>query len=682
VLTVDQMLPAFADADRRNRHARELLGLLAAFLAAPTLRTRNDALVRLVRWMTAADGQVPLPIRAEKPAPPDRWRRLGAVLGLLEEPEIGASVRAQVGALIGESDGVRLLSQSGLPNDRGLLSETADRLFRRILPEAPDDENLAVLVSRLFPSTAALNYLALMPPPLFARLGYGLGVGDPGAAVFSNLEVALRDAFVLVTARVQGLGLSQPIRERSRAQPLMQSPFLALARVGSLILAGDGSPGADRAGERSWRAAVAGCREELQMVQSHLEETGISLDVVFEMEIIEQGLRRLERLATVISAPPGPARVKGVFELLVVLVRARLSDRSLRALVYSNLHLLARKLVERAGRNGEHYIASTRRQYWEMLGSAAGAGFLTLGTVSLKVRITALHLAPFLEGVLAGTNYAVSFILIQLCGFTLATKQPSLTAATLAESVREGAGPERLGLLVTQAARMVRSQLCAAFGNVATVTLAAIGLDLIYRWRHGRSFLTEEKADAVIRSLHPLESGTIWYAAVTGIILWISSLAGGWIENFWVYRRLPQAISEHRLGNWLGRRFMHGLSGFLARNISGYGGGITLGIMLGMTPVLGTFFGLPLDVRHVTLSSGMLAVAMASLDFVTPRTVLPAVAGIAIIFLLNLSVSFFCALTVALRAKEVPIRDRWALLAAIIRRFARRPLEFILPLRD
>ena len=53
--------------------------------------------------------------------------------------------------------------------------------------------------------------------------------------------------------------------------------------------------------------------------------------------------------------------------------------------VYSNLHLLARKLVERAGKTGEHYIALTRRQYWQMLGSAAGGGLITLGTASLKV---------------------------------------------------------------------------------------------------------------------------------------------------------------------------------------------------------------------------------------------------------------------------------------------------------
>ena len=74
-----------------------------------------------------------------------------------------------------------------------------------------------------------------------------------------------------------------------------------------------------------------------------------------------------------------------------------------------------------------------------------------------------------------------------------------MTAATLAASVGEGAGGERLAQLVTQVARIVRSQLCAAFGNVGTVALAAIGFDLLIAGDTGHSFLTPDKADYVLR---------------------------------------------------------------------------------------------------------------------------------------------------------------------------------------
>jgi site-specific recombinase len=78
-------------------------------------------------------------------------------------------------------------------------------------------------------------------------------------------------------------------------------------------------------------------------------------------------------------------------------------------------------------------------------------------------------------------------------------------------------------------------------------------------------------------SLHPTQSGTIFYAALTGVLLWSSSIAAGWLENWATYRRLPEAIAEHRLGRVLGRRSMRWLAAFLRKNIAGFGGNATLG---------------------------------------------------------------------------------------------------------
>jgi site-specific recombinase len=39
---------------------------------------------------------------------------------------------------------------------------------------------------------------------------------------------------------------------------------------------------------------------------------------------------------------------------------------------------------------------------------------------------------------------------------------------------------------------------------------------------------------------------------------------------------------------------------------------ISLGFMLGMTPELGRILGLPLDVRHVTLNTGIMSLGAAT----------------------------------------------------------------------
>jgi site-specific recombinase len=271
---------------------------------------------------------------------------------------------------------------------------------------------------------------------------------------------------------------------------------------------------------------------------------------------------------------------------------------------------------------------------------------------------------------------------MQLLGFTLATKQPSMTAAALAGTLRESADRDLSGL-VSMIARITRSQLAAAIGNIGLVIPAAFVFNRVYQGRTGAPFLDATTAEYVLHSLHPTQSGTIFYAALTGVLLWMSSIAAGWLENWAVYRRLPEAIAGHRMGRFVGRRTMGFLSRFFTRNISGFGGNSALGFFLGMTPIMGKFFGLPLDVRHVTLSTGALTLAVCSLggaSFSNPD-LFPAMLGIAIIGSLNFGVSFVLALAVALRAREVERSDRFRLIASVFATFFRSPLQFFFPQR-
>ncbi|HVY07935.1 MAG TPA: hypothetical protein VHB46_18310, partial [Burkholderiales bacterium] len=98
------------------------------------------------------------------------------------------------------------------------------------------------------------------------------------------------------------------------------------------------------------------------------------------------------------------------------------------------------------------------------------------------------------------------------------------------------------------------------------------------------------------------------------------------------------------------------------------------------TPVFGQFLGLPLDVRHVTLSSGMLAFAGSGLrGWFTTGWFFWALAGVATMFVLNLSVSFFLSLYTAARAYNIARRELAVLGARLLRRLVEHPLDFLLP---
>jgi site-specific recombinase len=214
-----------------------------------------------------------------------------------------------------------------------------------------------------------------------------------------------------------------------------------------------------------------------------------------------------------------------------------------------------------------------------------------------------------------------------------------------------------------------------------TVALGAILFAGIWSRLFAKPYLGPSSARYVYESLNPLASGTGLYAALTGVILWISALAGGWVENFATYNRVGEAIADHPLGRRFGIDRMKRVANSFERNISGWGTSVVLGYLLGFIPLLGRFFGIPLDVRHVTLSTGTLALAAASLgkEWLYRGWFIHTLFGIAVIFVLNLGVSFGIASWVALRAYDVPYSDQLQLLGYVVKSFFRSPWRFLYP---
>jgi len=651
----------------KPRDVKALHRWLASLPADPPLDAALRGLEAASRWLRAPGALI-----ESEPAPLVRLRLLVEVLE--EVPSWRRALAAAVARVCNQGDAMPAL-EAGLPNDRGLWPESADRLARRLLPAADSSRDLGALVSRMFPTMRDALWLGFVPDELAARLvkllddsARAAGAASP----FAPLAQATLDVIALVATRTSALGLSREIRARSPEVPLAASPFFLLPRLCDALFSGIGSAAA-------CRDQITACRDALESVKTHLEEFGVSVDVVYRIEVIAKNLDRLRDLLAVSEAAGADARAAAALHVLSHIAAARVRDRSVRDMLSTNLHLLARKAIEHAGETGEHYITTTRKQWWKMLASGGGGGLITVGTIILKYLVLWGHLALFVEGSLASINYAASFLLMQLFGFTLATKQPSMIAASLAGSLHgsgEKAGDE-LDDLVTLIQRVCRSQLGAAIGNVSVVFTLSIVFNVYFVRTHGHPFLDEHAAEHTLESFDPLHSGTIPFAAFTGVLLWLSSLGAGWLENWVTYRRLPEAIANHRLGAIVGRGTMRWLGRKLQHGVAGIGGNVAIGLLLGMTPVIGKFFGIPLEVRHVTLSTGSLALAGCTLGFGAPHF-LAAVAGIGCMLALNFSVSFTCALFVALRARGVRHAGR-RLLGAVLARFVRQPLPFLLP---
>jgi len=411
----------------------------------------------------------------------------------------------------------------------------------------------------------------------------------------------------------------------------------------------------------------------------HLEKTGVSTEIVYHLAFLEASLQRFQELLELAFDPAVQLRRHAGF--VALLVRQNRARESVVDLLRQNWRLLTRKIVERSGETGEHYIARTRREYGAMLKSAAGGGAIMAVTAWLKTILLSWALPGLMQGLAASLNYSLGFVAIQLTGSTLATKQPANTAAALAARMHNVRDPAAVEQLVDEIVCLIRSQFAAIAGNLALVVPCMLLLHFLIIGLTESPILSPEKAAKAIHSISIFGPALI-YAAFTGVLLWASSLVAAWAGNWFACHHIGEALAtDRRLIRAFGATRTTRFARFWTRNIAGLAGNISFGFMLGIIPEVAEFAGIPLDIRHVTLSACFLTASVASLGFASMATkpFALAVLGIAGIGLMNLTVSFSLAMFVATRACGIQQPERRAIYAAVARRLRRHPLGFLFP---
>ncbi|MBA3847109.1 MAG: hypothetical protein H0X45_10735 [Planctomycetes bacterium] len=666
-----------------------LAALLGAFADAGTIAERIARWIDLLDWTRVGTHVYASGVDAGSQLGSADSARLRLLLHGLEScSPVRLQIQGAVAALFAETDACSLLAEAGIASDRGFLGEASDRLWSRVLPEPLDTQDLRQFLRRCYRTRGQVMRFQRWPPELFHRL---IDVIMPPAdsQAWVSLRRSVADAVHLLCGRVEGQGLSPKLRSRARAVPVVESPFYRLPRAADdLLSAWSGAPAAGddystEAGEAgaAWTATLAACRAELVEIDHQIRGEGISVDIVFSLDVLDRCLTRLEMLGAILVCPPGPDRGALVHRLLTRLVHHLHEARSLHSLAATNLRLLHRRIVERSGETGEHAIARDRSEYGHLVLAAMGGGVLTVGTTAVKLLAADLPGSDFAHGLIYGLNYAVSFVILHHLHLVLATKQPAMTAATLALILRRESGAGRIDEIVDRMARICHSQIAAAAGNVVMVALGALAFTQLWELAFGNAFLDEQTAQKTYASFSPLTTGTVFFAALTGVILWLSSVVGGWIDNWSAWHRIHRGIADHAWGARLGRERLTRWGKSWRRHINSWGSSISLGLMLAMLPALGHFLGLPLDVRHVTLSTGMLFTACGSLpgDWYSTDWFLLAAFGIATMFALNLGVSFALSFWTAVRALEVPRADVREVMRRLGRRALTRPWDFIVP---
>lgn len=634
-------------------------------------------------------------VRPENSSDDQCNRRYALMLERLESDEsLRAGFRHHVIHFIGSRRLLSFFTDSGILPGTGFFSEWWRILGNRLLPEVPDERRMKDCLHLIFSERDDWRWLEDVPSDLSHRFWEILAPPETFREMDRRrVQEQMLDALLLLAHRVSGLGLEG---ELMRASPNLDddSPrFVALSAealefVRSFRAGLDGDETRFDKGDQLL-VIVDQCRDTLNRIRKRALTIGTSLELSYILTRSEQSLKRITELTSILTAglrdTPHEVAIRdwAAFAREVFLAENR--RHSLRHYMQQLSGVLAVRVTENAARSGEHYICEDRADYRRMWRSAAGAGVLIGIMALLKIKASAIGAPLFVEAFMFSMIYGLGFVAIFLLGFTVATKQPAMTAQTLA-GLLDDLKPTRqadLERIADVAAAVSRSQLAAIGGNVMLALPVAILVSLAAAFLFGSPAVDTNKASHLMADLDPI-SWAIPHAAIAGFYLFLSGLISGYFDNRAAYANIGPRIA--RLG-WLqgfaGKERATRVGSYIEYHLGGIMGNFLFGCMLGSTGMIGTLLGLPLDIRHIAFSSANLGYAFAGFEFAMAwQALLWGALGVALIGLTNLGVSFALALRTAMGARRIAFAHWGPLLAALGRRFRQRPRSFLLPPED
>lgn len=586
-------------------------------------------------------------------------------------------VQATLQKTLREAVGPELFCATGLPSEPAFFSELSERIAKALLPRAPVQTDLPLLFTSMFPQPADAGWLLGLDRNTLSRI-WKLCADD---GITHNFHQQIDEALTYLASMVIAVGISPDFRQRLEpGMPLQATPFLALRRELEKYLLASVH---DESALRSVRMLIAVCQAQTDRIYAHLDEHGVSVGLVYRVERMRAQLARMARLIDLRSTAPARQASAQVQVLLADLIEAHHHRSSVRGLFSRSFSLLARKMVERSAKHGEQYAARDRAQSRAMLKAGGRGGVVAVFTVLASSALSAAGAASFFDGIVTSLNYAVGFFAVLAIGGAVAAMQPAVTAPVLASRMDALDTDDGLRKLMTEIAGMLRAQAASLFGNLMTVVPVMAAISLLGALVMDAPPMAVGKAHSVLKELS-IVGPTPLLAAFTGILFWLSSVVAGLVDNWFALRRMREALGRHRrLVRALGAPRAERMAAWLERHVAGVAGIVSLAVLLGMSPTLAQFFGLNLDIRHVTLSAGALAAAAGSLGWhaVAGAEFWLAVGGTALTGILNVGVAFGCALALALRARDVPARVRRLVYRAVLQRVVLSPRSFLLPER-
>jgi len=607
---------------------------------------------------------------------------------LKNNEEIKNNFRDYLFILFSNKSFAKALTDANILSENAFFPELKKRISYKFLPPVEDENTVSYIISKvLFNPKSDSNYIKNINP-------------EDGSEFFKLMEIEKISTLpkvkkeLLISANILALrsvgnALEAGITKMVPEYKNFDNPFVALqSELDSLI-------GRFKEDEnlqinskdvdyKQIKIYLQQCLDFVDKAFKNASKFGISSKINQSLLKIRQQLRRIQDIIPILVVDNEEDVLTNSKKLVSNTLKYNSHRNNVRELIDDSTRLISHLITSHTAETGTHYIATSSKEYLKMFWKASGGGIIVGFLCIFKMMMSYSHGSEFSHAVLYSLNYAFGFIIIYLLGFTLATKQPAMTAATMAKVLSdESSSDKNYKEFANLVAKLSRTQFIAFVGNVLWSFPVALAIIYGMDWFLDKNFAAA-KADKLLKDLNPIESKAILHACIAGFFLFISGIISGNISNSSIFNQVPERISQSPfLNQVIGAKNSKKLSDFYTKHWAGIISNFWFGIFLGVIAPLGVFLGLDLDIRHITFSAGNFALALYGKGFdIDTYTFVISLVTIFLIGAFNFIVSFGLSMLLAFRSRKVNFGELTIIYKSILKYFIKNPLRFFIPLKS
>ena len=607
---------------------------------------------------------------------------------LKNNEEIKNNFRDYLFILFSNKSFTKALTDANILSENAFFPELKKRISYKFLPPVEDENTVSYIISKvLFNPKSDSNYIKNINP-------------EDGSEFFKLMEIEKISSLpkvkkeLLISANILALrsvgnALEAGIAKMVPEYKNFDNPFVALqSELDSLI-------GRFKEDEnlqinskdidyKQIKIYLQQCLDFVDKAFKNASKFGISSKINQSLLKIRQQLRRIQDIIPILVVDNEEDVLINSKNLVSNTLKYNSHRNNVRELIDDSTRLISHLITSHTAETGTHYIATSSKEYLKMFWKASGGGIIVGFLCIFKMMMSYSHGSEFSHAVLYSLNYAFGFIIIYLLGFTLATKQPAMTAATMAKVLSdESSSDKNYKEFANLVAKLSRTQFIAFVGNVLWSFPVALAIIYGMDWFRDENFAAA-KADKLLKDLNPIESKAILHACIAGFFLFISGIISGNISNSSIFNQVPERISQSPfLNQVIGAKNSKKLSDFYTKHWAGIISNFWFGIFLGVIAPLGVFLGLDLDIRHITFSAGNFALALYGKGFdIDTYTFVISLVTIFLIGAFNFIVSFGLSMLLAFRSRKVNFGELTIIYKTILKYFIKNPLRFFIPLKS